>query len=71
MAEYIPSFTQDNLTAIEQAIATGTRDVYYGDKRVSYRSLDEMFRIRDMIKDALGMNANVKRLRYPQHNKGL
>lgn len=68
---YIPSFTQENLTAIEQAIATGATDVYYGDKRVAYRSLDDMMRIRDLIRKELGMNKAGNRIRYPDFNKGL
>jgi hypothetical protein len=50
-----PEFTQANLTAINAAIATGARECWYGDKRVAYRSLDEMIRIRDLIKENLGL----------------
>lgn len=52
---YIPSYTLENLAVLEQAIASGTRSVYYGDKRVDYRSLDEMQRIRNVMLDALNI----------------
>lgn len=59
------------LSTLEAAIATGTRDVYYGDKRVSYRTLDEMLRIRDIMRAELGVTPTAKRVIYPQHSKGL
>lgn len=47
------AWTQSQLDALEAAIANGTTLVAYGDKRVQYRSLDEMIRIRDLIKKDL------------------
>ncbi|WP_422491273.1 phage head-tail joining protein [Endozoicomonas sp. ALE010] len=44
------AFTQQQLTALEDAIAMGTLEVEYGDKKVRYRSLTEMMRIRDMMR---------------------
>jgi hypothetical protein len=52
---YTPEFTQVNLDALNVAIATGAREVWHGDRRVAYRSLDEMIRIRDLIKENLGL----------------
>lgn len=43
-------FTQAGLAAIEEAIAGGYLEVRYDDKWVKYRSLDEMLRIRDLIR---------------------
>lgn len=48
------AFTQDQLDAIEAAIAEGTLTVKYADKEVTYRSLDELLRIRALIVGALG-----------------
>lgn len=47
------AYTQIQLDAIEAAIAEGTLKVEYGDKKVEYRSLNEMIRIRDIIKASL------------------
>lgn len=64
------SFTEENLAALEQAIATGAREVYYGDKRVAYRSLDEMLRVRDLMKETLGQKqANQSRI-FTKFNRG-
>lgn len=48
------AYTSEQLTALENAIAEGVLKVEYGDKKVEYRSLNEMIRIRDIIKQALG-----------------
>ena len=48
-------FTQEQLTALNQAIAAGTLKVKYTDKEVTYRSLDEMIKLRNLIKADLGL----------------
>lgn len=47
------AFTQQNLDAIENAIATGTLSVEYNGKRVTYRSMSDLMRARDVIKSEL------------------
>lgn len=49
------NFTIDDLKAIESALAKGVRVVKYVDKEVTYRSVDEMLKIRDMIRQCLGL----------------
>ncbi len=49
-------FTQADLDALNDAIKSGVNDVYYGDKRVSYRSIDEMIRVRDLMRRDLGLS---------------
>jgi len=49
------SWTQKHLDALEQAIAEGARVVRYNNKEVTYRTLDEMIRIRDMMRRDLGL----------------
>lgn len=49
------AFTQIQLDAIEGAIAAGSTSVSYEGKSVTYRSLDEMLRIRSIIRNALGL----------------
>ena len=48
------AWTQTQLDALEEAIAQGSLSVQYGDKRVQYRSLDEMLRLRDLMRKELG-----------------
>ena len=47
------AFTQAQLDAIESAIATGSLSCEFDGKRVTYRSLDEMMRIRSTISQSL------------------
>lgn len=63
------AFTQEQLDAIEIAIASGTLIVAYSDKRVQYRSMTELIMVRDMIRKELGLAPASKRL-YMQHTKG-
>lgn len=71
-------FTIEKLTILETAIADGVLTVSYSDKTVTYRSLDEMLRIRNMMRSSLGLketgeNSGLfggKRI-IPRHSKGL
>lgn len=47
------AYTQNDLAAIKRAIAGAQLEVQYGDKRVRYRSLDELERMRDAIQAEL------------------
>lgn len=47
-------FTEAGLAAIEEAIAGGYLKVRYDDKEVWYRSLDELLKVRDLIRSRLG-----------------
>jgi hypothetical protein len=48
-ANYTPSFTQENLDTLNAAIVTGATQVQYGDKMVTYRSLNDLMRLRGLI----------------------
>lgn len=62
MAKQMTAFTEENLLALEQAIVEGVKIVEYSDKKVEYRSLDEMMRIRDLMKKKLCVdNSNTKK----------
>lgn len=50
------AFTLEQHDALEGAIAQGALKVKYGDKEVTYRSLDEMVRILNLMKTQLGLN---------------
>ena len=47
-------FSEAGLAAIEDAIAGGYLKVRYDDKEVTYRSLNELLKVRDMIRSRLG-----------------
>lgn len=64
------AYTQSQLDTLEAAIATGAREVDYGDKKVVYSSLGDMLKIRDLIRGELGI-AKLRRAANPIHSKGL
>lgn len=65
------SYTQEQLTALEAAVAQGTLRVRYGDKEVEYRSLAEMLRVIDMMRKELGIVKNDSGRKYASFSKGL
>lgn len=67
------AWTVTDLTILEAAIAQGATKVKYADKEVEYRSLNEMFQLREQMKKELGLsgdNQNPGR-RFAQFSKGL
>lgn len=60
------AWTSAQLSALENAIAQGTLTVEYADKRVTYRSLDDMLKLRDLMRrelngsEASGLSLRVK-----------
>lgn len=48
------SYSQTDLDTLNSAIARGAVKVRMGEEEVTFRSLDEMFRIRDQIERSLG-----------------
>jgi len=63
------SYTAAQITALEKAIATGALQVRYGDRSVTYRSLDEM---RSLLAEMKGQVQGVVRTRQVRlrSNKG-
>jgi hypothetical protein len=47
-------FSEAGLAAIEEAIAGGYLRVKYDDKEVTYQSLNELLRVREIIRRRLG-----------------
>jgi hypothetical protein len=64
------SWTQADLAALEAAIAKGVLIVEYNDKRVRYRSLDEMLKIRDLMLKSLGLAKKPSRI-FVETSKGI
>jgi hypothetical protein len=63
------AFSQDDLTRIRTAIARGEREVQFGDRRVVYRSIDELMKAEQMI--ARSLAANRRKQTYIVADKGL
>jgi hypothetical protein len=51
-------YTQEQYDALIDAIAQGVLRVEYADKRIEYRSLDDMERLLKKMGDSLGLNGN-------------
>lgn len=51
-------FTEEKLLALESAIAEGVKRVQYNDKVVEYRSIDEMMKVRDLMREKLGIKSS-------------
>jgi thiamine monophosphate synthase len=64
------AFTQEQLTALEAALAEGTRTVKYRDREITYRTVDEMLKLRDLIRRDLGLVKKTARLKG-EFSKGL
>mgnify|MGYP003583756912 CR=1 FL=1 len=64
------AFTQSDLDSIKKAIAGSQLEVQYGDKRVKYRSLEELERAARMIAGELNSAAGVRRKRIVRLRHG-
>lgn len=64
-------YTLDQYNALKAAIAQGARSVYYGDKRVEYRSLAEMMQIKRDMEEELGITTASGNRKYGSFSKGL
>jgi hypothetical protein len=63
-------FTQSQYETLCAAIAQGVTEVWYGDKKVVYRSLAEMKQIKSMMEADLNIT-RPPRTKYVKHSKGL
>lgn len=68
-------FTQEQYTTLKAAIAQGSKVVQYADKRVEYRSLEDMLSILKMMEQELGIASGSATFqgarRVGQFDKGL
>lgn len=53
------TYTISQYNSLTEAISLGATEVQYGDKKVTYRSLDEMLRLQMLMKNCL----------FPEQNK--
>jgi len=67
----MPGYTQAQLDALEEAIAAGVLTVKHGDKIVTYRSLAEMLRLADLIRQALASASSRRPIAgFVSHSRG-
>jgi hypothetical protein len=66
------AWTQQQLDAIEAAIAGGELTVRFGDRTVTYRSMDELLQARSVIKESISASAGTStdRFSFAQTSKG-
>jgi len=65
------AWTSTDLEALETAIKAGVRSVQYGDRSVTYHSLDEMLRLRHAMRTDVNATAGTSRTSYVQTESGL
>jgi hypothetical protein len=51
------AFTTADLEAVERAIASGSKEVSYRDRRVTYQSLADLLTLRSQMQSELGTAA--------------
>lgn len=66
------SWTQTQIDAIEAAIASGELTVRFGDRAVTYRSMEELLQARAVIRESLAAEAGTAtdRFSFGQTSKG-
>ena len=64
------AWTSDDLDRINKAIASGTLRVKFQDKEITYRSIEELQKIRRQIEEELGTSTKKTRVRA-KFSKGL
>jgi hypothetical protein len=65
------AWTQENLEALESAIAQGANSVTYGNKTVHYRSLSEMMQLRNLMRQELGLSNPARQRVLGSYSNGL
>ena len=67
---------QNQIVSIKQVMISGTESAAYGDKRVEYRSLEELREIlnalEEQLEDLLGLGGRMRQIRMTSnYDKGL
>jgi hypothetical protein len=57
------ALTSADLTAVETAIASGQLSVQFADRSVTYRSIDELLKAREFIKNAIAQSGGTVQTR--------
>lgn len=65
------AWVQADLDAIEEAIVSGVLTVKYSDKEVTYRSLNELIKVRELIRESLGLTNSASQRILSEFDRGL
>ena len=65
------AWTTEDLATLEAVIASGARIVRYGDKEITYQTLDQMRALRREMQVELGISTGFGKKYYSNHSKGL
>jgi hypothetical protein len=65
------AYTLNQYNALVEAISQGAVEVQYGDKKVKYRSLQDMLAIKDSMEIDLGLKTSEIRVTVPIVDKGM
>lgn len=65
------AFTQSQLDALEASLSLGSTKVKYQDREVEYRSLDEMMRLRNLMRTEMGLSPGQIKKVNPYFDQGL
>ncbi|QBQ98176.1 phage head-tail joining protein [Paraburkholderia pallida] len=57
------AFTSNDLDSVDRAIAMGQLEVDYDGKKVKFRSMDELIKARNLIRDELALQQGTPRRR--------
>lgn len=64
------AWTNAQLSALENAIATGTTSVMHDGKKIEYRSMAEMIQVRNMMRAELGQSSTAPRASLVRFDRG-
>ena len=67
------SYTQEDISELKRALATGATSVKIADRIINYRSVEEIQRILSIIENEIAGNTNANSIKpyYVSYNKGL
>jgi hypothetical protein len=64
-------YSKEQYQTLQDAIASGTLSVKYSDKEVTYRSLDDMIRVLNLMRTELFPDKRPVRRKYALYDKGI
>ena len=62
-------YSKEALKKIDQALLSGVRSVSFGEKTISFHSLDELIKLRNQIARFMS-GKDIKRQYFPRVDKG-
>lgn len=65
-----PKYSIEQYKALKDAIASGTYSVSYGDKQVTYRSIEDMRLLLAIMEDELFPERKMRRRHFASMDKG-